>query len=571
MRCIKIIAALFFLFSLASCKCVAQNSKDNSVQVVLLAGQSNMAGHGNYDALDDELKLRLKKVANRVFLSTSDNPKNEPIPLSYYTASSNKYNFNKHFGPELFIGLTLAEANPDQEFLLIKKAVGGTSLYGAWNPNWSQEKANIAERGDERKQLKLFSAHIANIKHNLNRLQSQGKSYQILGLAWMQGESDTNKEITASSYKSNIKNLISEYRTELSLPNLPFVLGQVNVLPRKYKVGPEQVRQAVEAVSKEDRFVSIVKTSTNPDWLDFPKHSDNLHYNVEGQKRLGAAFGEKLLEYSEKDNQPEEIQVVLLAGQSNMAGAGNFDNLSNSDIKRIKQIANRVSLSFNGKPSKPLSYYDNKPSEKYQFLKRFGPELFMGLTLAEENPSKHYLLIKRSQGGTALYGAWNPNWTAEKAKEIEKGFKQDLKLYNLHIADIKRNLKELKNQGKNYKIIGMAWMQGENDAVLEAAAKGYKDNLIKLVSAYRTEFNVPEMPFVLGQINSRYGIDGGAEMVRKNMMKFVNQDYYSELIKTSTDTSWSDYPKHDDNVHYNAEGSKRLGIAFATQLIKLQK
>ncbi|WP_282122101.1 sialate O-acetylesterase [Algibacter mikhailovii] len=266
------------------------------------------------------------------------------------------------------------------------------------------------------------------------------------------------------------------------------------------------------------------------------------------------------------------VQVVLMAGQSNMAGGGNYDNLDDETKGRVANVSNRVSLSFNGKPAKPLSYYNNKPSEKYNFDKRFGPELLMGVTLAEANPNQEFLLIKRSQGGTALYGAWNPNWTSEKAKEVEtKEFKQKLKLYELHVSDIKRNLEALKKQDKSYEIIGLAWMQGENDATLDIAAKQYKNNLKNLVSAYRSEFNVKDMPFVLGQINSRYGVQGGAEMVREKMFQFAYQDYYSKLIETSTDSSWSDFPKHPDNVHYNAEGQKRLGVAFANAFFDIQK
>lgn len=271
-----------------------------------------------------------------------------------------------------------------------------------------------------------------------------------------------------------------------------------------------------------------------------------------------------------QEKSKKSVQVVLLAGQSNMAGAGNFEELSSSEIKRIEAVSNRVSLSFNGKPAKPLSYYNNKPTEKYNFLKRFGPELFMGLTLAEANPNKHYLLIKRSQGGTALYGAWNPEWAAEKAKDIEKGHKQNLQLFNMHIADIKKNLKELESQGLDYEIIGMAWMQGENDAILEIAAKSYGENLEKLVAAYRNEFNTPKMPFIFGQINSRYGIKGGADIVREQMNKFATEDDISFIIKTSKDTSWSDFPKHSDNVHYNTEGQKRLGTEFAKALLKIE-
>lgn len=272
-----------------------------------------------------------------------------------------------------------------------------------------------------------------------------------------------------------------------------------------------------------------------------------------------------------KAQQIEEssIQVVLLAGQSNMAGAGDFDELEDSEIKRIEKISARVSLSFNGKPAKPLSYYKNKPSEKYHFLKRFGPEIFIGLELAEANPNKHYLLIKRSQGGTALYGAWNPEWTEEKAKEVEKVHKQKIKLYSMHIADIKENLELLEKKGKSCKIIGMAWFQGENDAVKKVAADSYDENLTKLINAYRSEFNIPKMPFVIGQTNSRYGIKGGAAIVRKAMEKVAKSVEHVDIIKTTTDTTWNDFPKHSDNVHYNAEGQKRFGIAFGKKLMNL--
>ncbi|WP_117883673.1 sialate O-acetylesterase [Aureibaculum luteum] len=269
----------------------------------------------------------------------------------------------------------------------------------------------------------------------------------------------------------------------------------------------------------------------------------------------------------------KDVHVVLLAGQSNMQGAGNFDNLNASEIERIEKVSSRVSLSFNGGKVEPLSYYDNKPSEKYEFTKRFGPEIFIGLTLAENNPNQEFLLIKRSQGGTALYGAWNPNWTAEKAKAVEKEKKQKIQLYNLHIQDIKENLKALETQNKTYKIIGLAWMQGENDAAKEISATTYEENLKILIKSYRDEFGIINMPFVIGQINSRYGKykAKGPAMVRKAMEDVANSDKNVDIVKTTTDTSWSDYPKHMDNVHYNAEGQKRLGKAFGEKLIILNK
>ncbi|UXX78115.1 sialate O-acetylesterase [Reichenbachiella carrageenanivorans] len=266
------------------------------------------------------------------------------------------------------------------------------------------------------------------------------------------------------------------------------------------------------------------------------------------------------------------VKVVFLAGQSNMAGAGNYDELDEADKARVLKAAERVSLSFNGKAIVPLAPYDNKPTEKYNFTQRFGPELFIGAVLAEKYPDDEFLLIKVSHGGTALYGAWNPEWSAEQSKEVEKGeLKQNLKLYEKHLAAIDENLKQLQAEGKSYEIFGMCWMQGENDAAKEVSARSYAQNLTKLIASYRQQYEVPKMPFVLAQINSTYGrFDEGPEMVRGMMLAVAREDKYVYCIPTTTDRSWSDFPKHSDQVHYNAAGQARLGTAMGEALISLQ-
>ncbi|GAA4237802.1 hypothetical protein GCM10022291_25800 [Postechiella marina] len=297
MKKVKYFYVVCLILLVISCVSSKKQSLAKEVHVVLLGGQSNMAGHGDYNKLSDNVKRRIEAVSSRVLLSTSNNEQIESRPLSYYISKDNKkYDFIKHFGPELFIGLTLAEANPNREYLLIKKAVGGTSLYGAWNVNWSAEKANISERGEARKAMQLYSSHVKNIDIQLNKIVASGKSYKILGMVWMQGESDTNKELTATSYRDNLYDLISAYRTHLGLAKMPFVIGQINALPRKYKEGPELVRSAMQEVANQDLKVSIVNTTNVKGWMDYPKHSDDLHYNYEGQKRLGKAFAACLME-----------------------------------------------------------------------------------------------------------------------------------------------------------------------------------------------------------------------------------------------------------------------------------
>ena len=268
-----------------------------------------------------------------------------------------------------------------------------------------------------------------------------------------------------------------------------------------------------------------------------------------------------------------DVQIVLLAGQSNMAGAGNYDDLDLETKARIKEVANRVTVDRGTKNNAlyPLSHYPNKRSEKYDFDKRFGPELLIGLTLAEKHPTQNYLLIKKSQGGTALYGAWNPDWTAEKAQAVEKAKKQNIQLYKEHLINIRQRLDRLKAAEKTYKIIGLVWMQGENDAAHEVSATSYEVNLKRLIEKYRTDLNVPNLPVVVGQINSHYGKfkKYGPTMVRKAMADVANSEEKVIMIPTTADAPYDDFPKHSDNVHYNAEGQRRLGIAFGEALLSL--
>lgn len=279
----KLLSLLLVLVSL-------QVQAGDTLQVVLLGGQSNMAGRGVVADLDEAMLERIDAVALRVQVASQGK---EAQPLSY--AKPNKR--ATQFGPELFIGLTLAEKYPAQDFLMIKTAVGGTSLYGAWSPSWTQEKALASELGEKRQQMQLYTEHQAFIRSQLEKLDEQGRAYKLVGMAWMQGEKDTRRELTATTYEENLTALILAYRNDLNIDCLPFVFGQVNCPLRgkkDYAQGPEAVRTAMANVDKALDCTALIPTSMDTTWGDYPKHDDNVHYNAEGQMKLGTAMANAL-------------------------------------------------------------------------------------------------------------------------------------------------------------------------------------------------------------------------------------------------------------------------------------
>ncbi|MBD0403487.1 sialate O-acetylesterase [Flammeovirga sp. EKP202] len=266
-------------------------SQNNEVYVVLLGGQSNMAGRGQFQELSSSNKDRANEASQYVSIASGSA---KLAPLSYTASGKRQVNF----GPELFIGIRLHEHYPDRKFILIKEAQGGTSLYGAWHPQWTQERALIGERDDKRQKMKLYAKHTQAIKTVIEQLKAQkNTAIKFMGMCWMQGEKDSRLEVTATEYGQNLQLLIQSYRHTFDVEDLPFVFGQINCPPRtKFPKGTAILRQQMANVSNSEDNIYMIPTSMQADWKDFPKREDNVHYNTLGQEKLGTAFGNLLIE-----------------------------------------------------------------------------------------------------------------------------------------------------------------------------------------------------------------------------------------------------------------------------------
>ena len=138
-----------------------------------------------------------------------------------------------------------------------------------------------------------------------------------------------------------------------------------------------------------------------------------------------------LYSYSQIQLSDDKINVFIFAGQSNMVGsdskvrdiknfAANASNLTKVDVKDLENAQRNISFVNNGNKSIPLNV-TTPPAwkrKKFQLDSCFGPEIFFGIELSKKHPNKKFLFIKRSKGGSSLYGSWNSNWTKDKAQYI---------------------------------------------------------------------------------------------------------------------------------------------------------
>jgi len=264
-----------------------------------------------------------------------------------------------------------------------------------------------------------------------------------------------------------------------------------------------------------------------------------------------------LSSYSQIQLSEDKINVFILAGQSNMAGAANASNLTKLDIKDLENAQRNISFVNNGNKSIPLNV-TTPPAwkrKKFQLDSCFGPEIFFGIELSKKHPNKKFLFIKRSQGGTSLYGCWNPNWTKEKAQYI--GELNKPKLFYELINDVDRELS--KYDKSDYQIMGMLWVQGESDSSQKwgpLPSESYADNLTNLIKSSRLKFKSSQMQFMIMQV--------GSEKIGEAMKQVSKQLKNVTFIAQNKDiSSYNFLPRLQDNIHYNYFGMKKIGILFS--------
>lgn len=251
-------------------------------------------------------------------------------------------------------------------------------------------------------------------------------------------------------------------------------------------------------------------------------------------------------------------KVFLFAGQSNMEGRADGAQLSEEDRQRLHKISNRIQFYYNHQPVTPLQLTTPKNyiKRKFDLNESFGPELFFGIELAEKYPDEEFIFIKRSKGGTSLYGCWNPDWTEEKAKLVNE--LDQPQLYSDFVNYVKS---VLGGYGPDdYEIKGMLWVQGETDSAVkkwgEEPARTYGKNLRKLIKRTRAELGCPQMPFVMFQVGGGKVVDG--------MQETAENDRNVYLIPQSKDRESDDfYERNPPPIgHYTANSMKKIGVGF---------
>jgi hypothetical protein len=106
----------------------------------------------------------------------------------------------------------------------------------------------------------------------------------------------------------------------------------------------------------------------------------------------------------------------------------------------------------------------------------------------------------------------------------------------------------------------MIWMQGEGDAQTIPNATNYATNLTNFIEEVRSDFNTPDMQFVVGRILTHYDTTpaGGNALVRTAEETVPGRVGHASWI--NTDDLQLAY-----TAHFGTQGQIDLGIRFANE------
>lgn len=219
----------------------------------VLAGQSNMAGRGAVDPVDQTPHPRVW-VLNRF---------NQWIP------ATEPLHFDKPdvvgVGPGLAFGKQLAEQDTGVFIGLIPTAVGGSAM-AAWQPRGYHEQTQSYPYDEA-----------------IKRVQRAQQAGTLHGILWHQGESDSKPE-QVTVYEQQLTQLIGRFRRAFNTPSAPVVVGTLGDFYVAKNPSAAQVNAILRNLPNHDPRVACVDASGLTD------KGDQTHFDAASARELGRRY-----------------------------------------------------------------------------------------------------------------------------------------------------------------------------------------------------------------------------------------------------------------------------------------
>ena len=265
------------------------------VKVFILAGQSNMQGHGSLRTLDwlgedAQFGHLLKKLKN-----PDGSWATRQDVWVYYDRGEGQKSVKKgdlttgfgvndqSIGPELMFGQVMGD-HFDNQVLLIKTCWGGRSLAVNFRPpgagplpldSYPEAQRKRLEQAVADKKLVVgedYRKMLAEVRGVTGDLKTHFPDYdgggcELAGFAWLQGWNDMIDPAFTAEYRRNLVQFIKDLRKDLDAPALPVVIAQMGIEGKEPNPHIAAFRKAqAEAVAAPEFAGNVALEETAPYW-----------------------------------------------------------------------------------------------------------------------------------------------------------------------------------------------------------------------------------------------------------------------------------------------------------------
>ncbi len=540
-------------------------------EVFVIAGQSNSANHGG-----EKQRVRSGMVSS--FDGKRWQLANDPQP----GASGGGGSFIPPFGDALAerLGVPIG---------IVATGVGATSVR-----EWLPEGARFPNPPTvENKVKRLPSGEWESLggifKNFVSRAGALGAG-GFRAVLWHQGESDANQRdatrtLPGDLYRRCLVELIAASRRELGW-QVPWFVAQASYHTPE-DPGSEEIREAQAALWRDGMALEGPDTDALVGEMR-DNGGRGVHFSGAGLRAHGLAWMDKVAPWIEGQNQPDglPVKVFILAGQSNMEGQGvvSMDgerdynggrgnlvwSLRNSASQGRMQHLRGADGEWVVREDVEISFHSRAGLRRggltvgytgYGGSSHIGPELQFGHVVGDrfEEP---VLLIKTAWGGKSLQTDFRPPGSGGTTGAY----------YKQMLEEVRAALEGLGE--RPFEICGFVWMQGWNDMVSQEAVAEYEENLVHLVNDLRTEFDLPELAFVIGELGNGGAAEPGGNMhaFREAQKRAVGRLEHASFVPTQTFARPKELSPNIGHGHHwfgNAESYFLIGDALGRAMLAL--
>ena len=260
------------------------NDVKKPIDVYILSGQSNAVGYS--------FKKGLKKSFPGALIYNSCN-REDVTETNWQTLTNNQGCEKKRFGPEVGIAEVLLPLYKEKRpFALIKSGKGGKAIYDYFLSPTSvkngigdlQAVKTYLIDGKEYVCGEGYFRLIKTISGGLKKLEEKGYAPNLVGLFWMQGETDAESLSACSVYDKTLPWFLSDIRS-FTGKNIPVVIGKIKS-PAEFEKEIIAVQEKIVALTENCAIVETKDLKMQP--------TDTWHYDTLSMEELGKRFAKAM-------------------------------------------------------------------------------------------------------------------------------------------------------------------------------------------------------------------------------------------------------------------------------------